>query len=89
MNKFNDFLNFNLQMQQKMSDIQHELQFLSENYQRLDSNDSELNRKKQLIAIKSDKLKKEFGDILTKFQVKQNLSSHTIPSDDVKYYKIS
>jgi hypothetical protein len=71
-------------MQQKMSDIQHELQYLSENFQRLDSNDSELNRKKQLIAIKTDKLKKDFGEILSKFQVKQNLTSHTIPSDDVK-----
>ena len=71
-------------MQQKMTDIQQELQFLSENFQKLDSSDAELNKKKQVIAIKSEKLRKDFGEILTKFQLKQNLSSHTIPSDDVK-----
>ena len=66
-----------------MSDIQHELQFLSENFQKLDTSDLEVNKKKQIIAIKSEKLKKDFGEILTKFQQKQNLTSHTIPSDDV------
>ena len=74
-------------MQQKMTDIQHELQYLSENYQRLDSNDVDLSRKKQLIAIKTEKLKNDFGELLTKFQVKQNLTTHAIPSDDVIFFK--
>ena len=66
-----------------MTDIQIELQHLSENFSHLDSGDSDLNKKKQLISIKSEKLKKEFGKILSELQFKKKLTVHTIPSDDV------
>ena len=62
-----------------MTDIQQELQVLSEFMEKLDPNGPDFNKQKQIITIKSEKLRKEF----MKFQIRQNLTNQTIPSDDV------
>jgi hypothetical protein len=66
-----------------MTDIQQELQVLSEFMEKLDPNGPDFNKQKQIITIKSEKLRKEFRSILMKFQIRQNLTNQTIPSDDV------
>lgn len=71
------------QLQQKMTDIQQELQVLSEFMEKLDPSGPDFNKQKQIITIKSEKLRKEFRSILMKFQIRQNLTNQTIPSDDV------
>ena len=70
------------EMQQKMSDIQHELQALTEFYQKLDPKNPEFSKQKQVVSVKSDKLRKEFRAILMKLQLRQT-TSQAIPSDDV------
>lgn len=69
-------------MQQKICEIQQELQILSESLNNLDQNTSDYIRQKQIILIKSDRLRKEFRSLLSKLQLRQNLSHQTIPSDD-------
>lgn len=69
-------------MQQKISEIQQELQVLSENLNDLDQYGSDYIRQKQIILIKSDRLRKEFRGLLLKLQIRQNLTSQTIPSDE-------
>ena len=68
-----------------MALIQQELQTLSESLKALDSNslDPEYSKKRQIILLKADQLKKEFKNILVRLQVKQSLVTQTLPSDDV------
>ncbi|RNA42374.1 Diacylglycerol O-acyltransferase Rv1760-like protein [Brachionus plicatilis] len=70
------------EMQHKIAEIQQELQILSENLNSLDQNSSDYIRQKQIILIKSDRLRKEFRSLLIKLQIRQNLHNQTIPSDD-------
>lgn len=76
------------EMQQKMTEIQQELQALTEFYQKLDPKSADYGKQKQMVAMKSDKLRKEFRMILMKLQLRQT-SSQAIPSDDVKILSLS
>ena len=77
-------------MQQKMTDIQQELQLLSETLKSFDSvsYDPDYLKQKQAILIKSDNLRKEFRNVLLKYQLKQSINSQTLPSDDVNLLNI-
>jgi hypothetical protein len=70
-------------MQQKMSEIQQELQKLSDYLQSRDPKSIDNNQQKQLIAAKSQRLKKEFAEVLLKLQIRSNTHNQAIPSDDV------
>lgn len=69
-------------MQVKMTQIQQELQQLTESMEKLDTSSSDYNKKKQVILIKSEKLRKEFSRILTDMQSRSNHISQALPSDD-------
>lgn len=71
-----------LKMQAKMSQIQQELQQLSESMVNLDPTGSEYIKKRQSIAIKSDKLRKEFSRMLVEMRTRSIHTSQAIPSDD-------
>ncbi|CAF0753136.1 unnamed protein product [Brachionus calyciflorus] len=70
------------EMQQKMAEIQQELQTLSESLINLDQTSCDYLKQKQIILIKSDRLRKEFRSILAQLQIRQNINSQAIPSDD-------
>jgi len=72
-------------MQQKMSEIQQELQKLSDFLQSLDPKLIDYNKQKQIVAIKTQRLKKEFAEVLLKLQIRSNTHNQAIPSDDVKF----
>jgi hypothetical protein len=73
-------------MQQKMSDIQQELQVLTEYFENLDQNSIDYLKQKQIVMAKSERLRKEFRLLLMKLQMRQNAASQTIPSDDVRKF---
>jgi hypothetical protein len=72
-------------MQQKMSEIQQELQKLSDFLQSLDPKLIDYNKQKQIVAIKTQRLKKEFAEVLLKLQIRSNSHNQAIPSDDVNF----
>lgn len=69
-------------MQVKLSQIQQELQQLSESLDNLDPAASDYNKKRQVILIKSDKLRKDFSRMLAEMRSRSSQISQAIPSDD-------
>lgn len=69
-------------MQLKISQIQQELQQLTESMEQLDPTLADYNKRRQLIMIKSDKLRKEFSRMLVEMRTRSREISQAIPSDD-------
>jgi hypothetical protein len=74
-------------MQHRMNEIQHELQALTKSLESLTPDSGDFGKQKQTIIIKAERLKKEFRENLIKLQIRQRVTSHTIPSDDVSKIK--
>ena len=70
-------------MQAKMVSIQQELQALAEYYEHLNAESQDFKRQKQMIAIKTERLKNQFAELLGKLQQIQSVATQTMPSDDV------
>jgi hypothetical protein len=66
-----------------MNEIQHDLQTLTENLESLTPGSTDFGKQKQSIIIKTERLKKEFRENLIKLQIRQSITTHTVPSDDV------
>lgn len=69
-------------MQAKIAQIQQELQQLTESMETLDPTTSDYHKRRQVILIKSDKLRKEFGRMLHEMRSRSSQISQAIPSDD-------
>lgn len=65
-----------------MSQIQQELQQLTESLESLDPTANDYNKKRQIILIKSEKLRKDFSRMLAEMRSRSSQISQAIPSDD-------
>lgn len=67
-----------------MSEIQLELQILTNEFNNLDKTSAEFHSERKRITIKLEQLRKEFRSMFSKVEHKTGVEPHPIPSDDVR-----